>query len=46
LMIPVVPVYHHVSTSSLPKKRVSKRAKAGRLGGGMRPYYDIERACQ
>ena len=47
LKILVVPVYHHISTSSLPETagwqaRISG-ARAGRFGG-MRPYYDIERA--
>jgi hypothetical protein len=47
LMIPVVPVYHHASTPSLPEsagwQARTSVAKAGRLSGGI---YDIERACQ
>jgi len=49
LKIPVVLVCHHVSTSSPPEtagwQARASGAKAGRVGG-MRPYYDIERASQ
>lgn len=40
------PVVTMLRLHYLRKRRVGKREKAGRLGGGRHPYYDIERACQ